>query len=127
MAPISVNQLQKGMIIKATYKRKARKGEPAKSKTYMMLILNPEYEGFVHALSMEEFSNKELNELAKKYMVMWVKTPPGFLKLEIPKIRMIDSSQRIYVGTIKKLIGNKLGESYRTFLIKKENERNSNG
>lgn len=117
LAPIAVNQLQKGMVIKSTYKKKRRKGQPAESKSYMMLILNPKYEGFVHALSMEEFNSKELNRLAKKYGLVYLKVPPKFKALNFPKIVMKESSQKFYASAIKKLIGHQLGKSYRTFLI----------
>ena len=117
IAPIAVNQLQKGMVIKSTYKKKRKKGQPAESKTYMILILNPKYEGFVHALSMEEFNSKELNKLAEKYGLTYLKVPPKFKALNFPKIVMTESSQRFYASAIKKLIGNQLGKSYRTFLI----------
>ena len=92
-APIAVNQLQKGMVINFTYNKKASKGKPAKSKTYLALVLNPRYQGFVHALSME-------------------------MALDFPKIVMKEASLKFYASAVKKLIGNKLGKSYRTFIIK---------
>lgn len=117
IAPISVSQLQKGMVVQANYKKKKTKTKPATSKTYMMLILNPKYEGLVHALSMEEFTNKELNNLAEKYGLTYLKVPPKFKALDFPKIVMTESSQRFYASAIKKLIGKQLGKSYRTFII----------
>jgi len=117
-APIALNQLQKGMVVNFRYKKKQRKGKPAESKDYLALILNPSYEGFVHALSMGMFSNKELNNMAEKYGLVHLKVPPKFKALDFPKIVMKESSQRFYASAVKKLIGNKLGKSYRTFLIK---------
>ena len=115
IAPLAVNQLQKGMVIKSTYKKKRRKGQPAESKTYMMLILNPKYEGFVHALSMGEFNSKELNKLAEKYGLTYLKVPPKFKALNFPKIVMTESSQRFYASAIKKLIGNQEKRNYSKF------------
>ena len=117
-APIAVNQLQKGMVINFRYNKKASKGKPAKSKTYLALVLNPRYQGFVHALSMEMFSNNELNNMAEKYGLVHLKVPPMFKALDFPKIVMKEASLKFYASAVKKLIGNKLGKSYRTFIIK---------
>ena len=118
ISPLSISQLQKGMVVKATYKKKKTKKQPARTKEYMLLILNRGYENYVHALSMEKFTNKELNNLAEKYGLIYLKVPPKFKALDFPKIIMKESSQRFYAHAIKKLIGNKLGKSYRTLLIK---------
>ena len=78
------------MVIQSRYTNK--EGE---IKPYLFLILNPSFRGKVHVLSLNEFSIKIFNSLARKTGVRII---PKFRKraLIIPKLIMTESSNRFY-------------------------------
>ena len=109
---IPKHQLQKGMVIQNRYKN--LKGE---TKDYMFLILNPDYYNKVHVLNLNEFTNMRFNELARK---TGIRILPRFKKrgLIIPRLTMIESSQRFYYGKLALNMETLYNNSYRTLLIK---------
>lgn len=112
--PYSIANAQKGMIYEVRYTRL-----DDANKSYLILILNPKYKfpgeekHKVHALKLDEFPRKELNIMARKYGVEYIKTLQNTKKLKIPKLTQDMSTKRIYDFRIKKLMD--LYSCYRTF------------
>tara|TARA_B100000424_G_scaffold262525_1_gene248642 strand:- start:907 stop:1344 length:438 start_codon:yes stop_codon:yes gene_type:complete len=109
---VSTSGLEKGMIVSCRYTNK--KG---RSKSLFILILNPGYEGKVHAITLEKFSPKDLNGLAGKVGVRLI---PKFSVrgLNFPKLEMIQSSRRFY-GSFLRNIRDKYDDCYRTYFTNK--------
>lgn len=82
--------LQKGMVIQSRYTNQEDEIKP-----YMFLILNSSFHGKIHALSLNEFSVKIFNSLARKTGVRLI---PKYKKraLDIPKLTIRESSNRFY-------------------------------
>jgi len=109
---IPKHQLQKGMVVQNRYKN--QKGE---TKDYMFLILNPDYYKKVHVLNLNEFSNMRFNDLARDTGIRLI---PRFKKrgLIIPRLTMVESSQRFYYGRLAINIEKLYNNSYRTLFLK---------
>ena len=110
-AIIPKHQLQKGMIVQNRYKN--LKGE---TKDYMFLILNPEIKGKVHVLNLNEFTSTRFNELAR---TTGVRIIPKFKKrgLIMPRLNMVESSQRFYYNKLAASMESLYNNSYRTLFI----------
>ena len=114
-AIIPKSDLQKGMIIQTRYRNLE-----GVSKDYMFLILQPLYIGKVHVLSLNEFTEYRLNELAKETNVRII---PKYKKrgLDIPKLVINESAQRFYYGKLQR--GSDMlslyNNSYRTLFVNK--------
>ena len=82
--------LQKGMIIQNRYMNIEHETKP-----YVFLILNSLFRGKIHVLSLNEFSVKIFNSLARKTGVRLI---PKYKKraLDMPKLIMRESSNRFY-------------------------------
>ena len=108
---IPKHQLQKGMVIQNRYKN--LEGE---TKDYMFLILNPEFRNKVHVLNLNEFTVIRFNELARKTGIRII---PRFKKrgLIIPRLTMIESSQRFYYGKLAVNMESLYNNSYRTLFL----------
>ena len=108
---IPKNDLQKGMVINNLYKR-----NDGSKKQYMFLVLNPLYIGKVHVLSLNEFSVLKFQDLAEQTRIRII---PKYKKrgLDIPKLIMEQSSQRFYIGTLKRDLKRLYNNSYRTLLF----------
>ena len=122
----SKSALEKGMICEMTYKRLKVKGRPEKgveSKKYMVVVLNADFRGYLHAMSLEEVSAGQLNGFADKWGLVSIGkgsaiAPDGVLTgLRVPKIEMKESSGRFYSSKFAKLGGTAV-DSYRTYNIK---------
>ena len=109
---VTYGQLEKGMIVSCRYTN--RKGT---SKSLFILILNPGYRGKIHALTLERFSVKDLNNLAK---TVGVRLIPRFSirGLNFPKLEMIQSSRRFY-GSFLRDVKTKYDDCYRTYFTDK--------
>ena len=110
---IRPTQLEKGMIVYFRYKKVSGEGGQ-----YVMTVLNPLYEGKLHALSMNEINLQAFRDFAKGFGVRYI---PAFQKsraVDLPKIDMAMSSQRVYTGRVKKQLADKLNNSYRTLVLK---------
>ena len=108
---IPKHQLQKGMVIQNRYKN-----QKDETKDYIFLILNPEFRGKVHVLSLNEFTNNRFNELARE---TGIRILPKFKKrgLIIPRLTMIESSNRFYYGKLAINMEKLYNNSYRTLFI----------
>ena len=76
----------------------------------------------VHALTLDNFSNVRLNQLAEDVGLVYIPQFQKKRKLNIPKLEMRTSSQRFYASFLKKDMQTKWGASYRTFDIQHFNK-----
>mgnify|MGYP006928191209 FL=1 len=110
---IPKHALEKGMIIQARYTNVDRK-----SKQYMFVVLNRDFRGKVHLLSLNEMTTYQLNDMARRTGIRII---PNFKKrgLDFEKLLIMESSNRFYH---RKLAGNMdtmYNHSYRTFFANK--------
>ena len=112
---IPKHQLQKGMVVQNRYKN--QQGE---TKDYMFLILNPEFKNKVHVLNLNEFTVTRFNDLARK---TGIRVIPKFKKrgLIMPRLTMIESSQRFYYSKLAVDMESLYNNSYRTLFINSMN------
>ena len=120
----SKGALEKGMICEMSYHRRSVKGKSKlELKKYIVIVLNPNFNGFMHAMSLDEVSSSQLNNLATTWGLQSIGKGQavslhGVLTgLRIPKLTMNESSGRFYSSKFSKLKGEVL-DSYRTFNIK---------
>jgi len=104
--------LQKGMIVQANYQN-----QEGKLKPYMFVVLNREFRGKVHLLSLNEMSPIQLNNMARR---VGIRVIPKFKKrgLDFEKIIMTESSNRFYNHKLAKNMDSWYNDSYRTFFLK---------
>ena len=107
------HHLQKGMIVQTRYRNKDNK-----SKQYMFLCLNSEYNGMVHLLSLNEMSPNKLNDLARITGLKAIPSYIGIRGIDFEKLLILESSNRFYLGKLKGKMKTKWGSSYRTFIAK---------
>jgi len=100
------SSLQKGMIVQCQYTGKNDQGPR------MYLILNPLYDGLVHALDLNDVPVVQFVKLAEQVGVAFA-IGPKFKKVNIDKL-LIGENKRFYNGTLKRLLKNQLTGSYRT-------------
>ena len=106
---IAKAQLQKGRLVSVRYTDREGKGS-----NKLLLILNPRFKGKVHALDLNKFSSKMLNQLARKVGLMEIiKYKARGLRIE--KIVMTSSSKAFYGAHVK----NKYKDSYRQYFVEK--------
>jgi len=105
--------LQKGMIINCRYRKLDNK-----YKNYMFVVLNGNYRGKVHLLSLNEMTVKQLNDMARR---IGIRVIPKFKKrgLDFEKLIMTESSNRFYHSKISSKMDLWYNNSYRTFFAKK--------
>jgi len=113
---IPKTQLQKGMVIEMMYKP-----ESGNLKRYMLTVLNPNFEGKIHAISMENVSNAAYNNFVDGVGIRYIPRFQKYRGVDIPKVVMDVSSRRFYIGKVKSEMRSTLENSYRTFSIKKTN------
>jgi len=110
---ISKGKLTEGMIVKCRYTSQDQSGGE-----YILLVLDVNYKGQLHALSLNEFNSRIFRSLAKT-----VGTSPvlaaGLEKNNILKLDLPGSPRAIYEGILKSKMGSKYNTSYRTLDIKK--------
>ena len=100
----SKGALEKGMVCEMTYKRRKKKGDPKRLevKRYIIVVLNPLYKGYLHAMSLEHVSAGQLNGLAEEWGLKSIGKGPAFATegiltgLRVPKLTMEESSGRFY-------------------------------
>ena len=110
---IRPNQLEKGMVVFLRYK--TLKGE---GRQYAATVLNPNYQGKLHVISMNEIKLQAFRDFAKGFGVRFI---PAFARargINIPKMNMTVSSKRLYEGKVKPELASSLNGSYRTLLLK---------
>lgn len=101
--------LQKGMIVSGKYR-----SQEGKSSDYLILVLQPNYEGKLHGLSLKEFRPQVLKNLASDVGITEIYSS-RYRILKIPKLELITSSQRFYNSKLKRTMESQFNTSYRTF------------
>jgi len=109
---ISKDKLTEGMIVKCRYTSQDQSGGE-----YILLVLDVNYKGQLHALSLNEFNSITFINLAKTVGTTSI-SQPG-VKNNIPKLNLPGSPRAIYEGILKSKMGSKYNTSYRTLDIKK--------
>ena len=89
-------QLQKGMVVSGKYK-----SQEGGSSEYIILVLQPNYEGKLHGLSLKEFKPQIVKNLASDVGTTLIYAN-RFRQLQIPKLQLIASSKRFYNSKLKK-------------------------
>lgn len=102
-------QLQKGMVVSGKYK-----SQEGGSSEYIILVLQPNYEGKLHGLSLKEFKPQIVKNLASDVGTTLIYAN-RFRQLQIPKLQLIASSKRFYNSKLKKTMESTFNTSYRTF------------
>ena len=121
----SKSTLEQGMIVEMTYKRRVKKGDPTRleTKKYMIVILNPLHDGFLHGISLENISSAQLNRIGNDWGLNNVSKGSAIITegiltgLKIPKVKMEGSAGRFYSSAFAKTKP-PVVDSYRTFNIK---------
>ncbi len=101
--------LQKGMIVSGKYR-----SQNGKSSDYLILVLQPNYEGKLHGLSLKEFRPQVLKNLASDVGTTEIYSS-RYRILKIPKLQLITSSKRFYNSKLKRAMETQFNTSYRTF------------
>ena len=109
---ISKSKLTEGMVVKCRYTSQDQSGGE-----YILLVLDVNYKGQLHALSLNEFSSRTFINLAETVGTTSV-SQPG-VKNDIPKLNLPGSPRAMYEGILKAKMGSKYNTSYRTLDIKK--------
>ena len=109
---ISKSKLTEGMVVKCRYTSQDQSGGE-----YILLVLDVNYKGQLHALSLNEFSSRTFINLAETVGTTSV-SQPG-VKNNIPKLNLPGSPRAMYEGILKAKMGSKYNTSYRTLDIKK--------
>lgn len=105
-------QLQKGMIVSGKYN-----SQDNGSSDYVILVLQPNYEGKLHGLSLAEVDLGTIKDLAKDIGTTIIRSN-RFRTLQIPKLEMYSSSKRFYSSKLKATMESQWNNSYRTFDLK---------
>lgn len=105
-------QLQKGMIVSGKYN-----SQDNGSSDYVILVLQPNYEGKLHGLSLAEVDLGTIKNLAKDIGTTIIRSN-RFRTLQIPKLEMYSSSKRFYSSKLKATMESQWNNSYRTFDLK---------
>ena len=105
-------QLQKGMIVSGKYN-----SQDNGSSDYVILVLQPNYEGKLHGLSLAEVDLGTIKDLAKDIGTTIIRSN-RFRTLQIPKLEMYSSSKRFYSSNLKATMESQWNNSYRTFDLK---------
>ena len=105
--------LEKGMIIQARYTKVDRT-----SKNYMFVVLNRDFRGKVHLLSLNEMTTIQLNNMARRTGIRII---PNFKKrgLDFEKLLILESSNRFYHRKLQGNMDTMYNHSYRTFFANK--------
>ncbi len=119
---ISKSRIEKGMVLRVRYSPITSRNTRDSAREYMILVLNPLWQKKVHALTLDNFSNVRLNQLAEDVGLVYIPQFQKKRKLNIPKLEMRTSSQRFYASFLKKDMQTKWGASYRTFDIQHFNK-----
>jgi len=122
--PIVHNRLEKGMVIIGNYtpssKEYQRKGLDQPHE-YLLLVLNKNYDGYVHALNLDAFDVSSFDDIADKYGLKYIYYEQKHTILDIPKLKMDLSSRRYYDGVIREYVTDKKPKAYRRMIIKNFN------
>lgn len=111
-SPILKYDIDAGMIIKCRYAN-----QDMSPGEYILLVLNPNYKGHLHALSLNEFNSRTFRKLAKRLGTTEL-TDPRF-KNNILALDIDRNPRTIYEGFLKQGMNKEYNTSYRTMDIKK--------
>ena len=111
---IAKAQLNKGMVVELLYKP-----DKGNIKRYVLTVLNPSFQGKMHAISMENISYSEYASFVESVGIMYIPKFQKYRGVNIPKVTMNVSSNRFYYGSVKST--STLDSSYRVFNISKIN------
>lgn len=109
---IAKGQLEKGMVVELMYKP-----EKGNLKRYVLTILNANFQGKLHALSMENVSHNAYTDFVDGVGIRYIPRYQKYRGVDVSKVIMDISSRRFYAGNLK----NTLKDCYRTFSVKKIN------
>ena len=107
---ITSNKLERGMVVKMRYKK------DDSDKNYMILVLQPDWEGKLHGLSLNNITPQKTLEIAKNYDEVLAESTK-VRKLDLAKVSIDKSSQQFYTSEIKS--DKRLKVGYRTFNLDK--------
>ena len=111
---IPVGRLEKGMIIEARYNP-----EDHDARRYMLLVLQPNWRGMVHAITLNNCSYFHFDNLAREQGTRIIPRFKRYREIIIPKLIINESSKRFYSGVLKPRLKSEFGRGYRTFFVKK--------
>tara|TARA_R100001377_G_scaffold82636_1_gene63233 strand:- start:52 stop:501 length:450 start_codon:yes stop_codon:yes gene_type:complete len=106
---VPVSRLQKGMVVESRYKP-----QDSEAKRYMLLILQPKYNNFVHALNLDVFSYRAFDELALEQGLRYIPSFAKYRGINMPKLILETSSRRFYFSNLKSKLKNDFNRAYRT-------------
>ena len=107
---VTKNKLERGMVVKMRYKKADG------VKNYVVLILQPDWENKLHALSFNNIPPQKTLEIAKNYQEVLAEST-RVRKLDLTKVSIDKSSKQFYTSEIKSDKNLKIG--YRTFNLDK--------
>lgn len=113
---IAKAQLQKGMVVEIMYKP-----EGGNLKRYVLTVLNANFQGKLHAISMENVSHNAYTSFVDGVGIRYIPRFQKYRGVDIAKVIMDISSRRFYAGKVKNEVKSTLDNSYRTFSVKKIN------
>ena len=111
---IAKGQLNKGMVIEIMYKP-----DKGNLKRYVLTVLNPSFQGKMHAISMENVSYGDYASFVESTGIKYIPKFQKYRGVDIPKVTMDISSNRFYYSRVKGAPS--LDTSYRMFNINKIN------
>lgn len=113
---LPAQQLKRGMIVEASYKP-----EGGDVKKYVLLILDPNYKNYVHALSLDHVKPEVLDKMARRFGVIPVnKKISTFKQINVPKLYFNKTPQQFYSLIREDLDSPAMyNHSYRTFILPK--------
>lgn len=106
---VPISRLQKGMVVEARYKP-----QESEAKRYMLLILQPKYNDFIHALNLDAFSYRAFNELALGQGLKYIPSFAKYRGINMPKLILETSSRRFYFSNLKPKLKSEFNRAYRT-------------
>jgi hypothetical protein len=107
---ITNTKLERGMVVKLRYKKKTG------IKNYLILVLQPNWENKLHALSFNNIAPRKVLIIAKNHQEI-IAESTRVRKLELAKVRITKPSKAFYTDEIKN--DTKLKDGYRTFNLDK--------
>lgn len=116
---IARSDIEKGMIIQCTYRKKKDKRGVERTKRYMFLVLDPDHNGYMHCLSLEKILPRAVETFAEDVGVVQTEVR-GISRLNITQLLLEGNSKRLYNEVIKRNLGTgKFDASYRTIIPSK--------
>lgn len=108
---VTFNKLERGMVVKIRYKKASGTNE------YILLVLQPFWEGKLHALSLNNIKPQKVLEIAKNYKEILAEST-RVRKLDLAKVNVTNTTSKVfYTSEIKNDKNLKVG--YRIFDVKK--------